>query len=63
MSRASVDGCGLEVCDIGFPRVGCEGGLMSKGMDRKKETKRKPLHTKEEKRAMKREKKRLKGLL
>jgi hypothetical protein len=36
---------------------------MSKDIDRKKETKKKPLHTKEEKRAMKREKKRLKGLM
>ncbi len=36
---------------------------MSKGLERKKEDKKKPLHTKEEKRAMKREKKRLKGLM
>jgi hypothetical protein len=36
---------------------------MSKGMDQKKEGKKKPLHTKDEKRAMKREKKRLKGLM
>lgn len=36
---------------------------MSKGLDRKKETRKKPQHTLEEKRAMKREKKRLKGLL
>lgn len=36
---------------------------MSKGMERKKEGKKKPLHTKEEKRALKREKKRAKGLL
>ncbi len=36
---------------------------MSKGLERKKEAKKKPLHTKEEKRAMKREKKRLKGLI
>ncbi len=36
---------------------------MSKGMDRKKEGKKKPQHTLEEKRAIKREKKRLKGLL
>jgi hypothetical protein len=36
---------------------------MSKGMDRKRESKKKPLHTKEEKRAMKREKKRQKGLV
>lgn len=35
---------------------------MSKGMDRRKEAKKKPQHTREEKRAMKREKKRLKGL-
>jgi len=34
---------------------------MSKGMDRKREDKKKPQHTKEEKRALKREKKRLKG--
>ncbi len=31
---------------------------MSKNMDRRKETKKKPLHTKAEKRALKREKKR-----
>ena len=36
---------------------------MSKGMDQKRETKTKPQHTKEEKRAMKREKKRQKGLM
>jgi hypothetical protein len=36
---------------------------MSKGMDKKKEAKKKPLHTLEEKRALKREKKRQKGLL
>jgi hypothetical protein len=36
---------------------------MSKGMDQKRETRKKPQHTKEEKRAMKREKKRLKGLM
>jgi len=36
---------------------------MSKGMDRKREDKKKPQHTKDEKRAMKREKKRLKGLI
>lgn len=36
---------------------------MSKDLDRKKETKKKPLHTKEEKRALKREKKRQKGLM
>jgi len=36
---------------------------MSKGMDRKKEQRKKAQHTLEEKRAMKREKKRLKGLL
>ena len=36
---------------------------MSKGIDQKRETKKKPQHTKEEKRAMKREKKRLKGLM
>ena len=34
---------------------------MSKGLERKKEGKKQPLHTKEEKRALKREKKRLKG--
>ena len=34
---------------------------MSKGMDRKREDKKKPQHTKEEKRVLKREKKRLKG--
>jgi hypothetical protein len=34
---------------------------MSKGIDQKRETKKKPQHTKEEKRALKREKKRLKG--
>jgi hypothetical protein len=32
-------------------------------MERKKEGKKKPLHTKEEKRALKREKKRARGLL
>lgn len=36
---------------------------MSKGMDRKRETKKKPQHTKDEKRALKREKKRQKGLM
>jgi len=36
---------------------------MSKGMDRKREDKKKPQHTKEEKRALKREKKRMKGLM
>lgn len=36
---------------------------MSKGLERKKEGKKKPLHTKEEKRALKREKKRVKGLM
>jgi hypothetical protein len=36
---------------------------MSKGLERKKEGKKKPLHTKEEKRALKREKKRMKGLI
>jgi hypothetical protein len=35
---------------------------MSKGMDRKKETKKKPLRTPEEKRALKREKKANRGL-
>ena len=35
---------------------------MSKGMDRKKETKKKPLRTREEKRAQKREKKANRGL-
>ncbi len=34
---------------------------MSKGLDRKREDRKKPQHTKEEKRALKREKKRLKG--
>jgi hypothetical protein len=34
---------------------------MSKGIDQKRETKKKPQHTKDEKRALKREKKRLKG--
>jgi hypothetical protein len=36
---------------------------MSKGMDRKREDRKKPLHTPEEKRALKREKKRQKGLM
>lgn len=36
---------------------------MGKGLERKKEDKKKPLHTKEEKRALKREKKRMKGLM
>ncbi len=36
---------------------------MSKGMDRKRETKKKAQHTKDEKRAIKREKKRQKGLM
>ncbi len=36
---------------------------MSKGMERKREDKKKPLHTKDEKRALKREKKRLKGTI
>jgi hypothetical protein len=36
---------------------------MSKGMDRKKETKKKPLRTPEEKRALKREKKANRGLV
>lgn len=36
---------------------------MSKGMDQKKEGKKKPQHTLAEKRALKREKKRQKGLL
>lgn len=36
---------------------------MSKGMERKREEKKKPLHTKEEKRALKREKKRAKGIM
>jgi hypothetical protein len=36
---------------------------MSKDMDQKRETKKKPQHTKEEKRAMKRDKKRQKGLM
>jgi hypothetical protein len=35
---------------------------MSKGMDRKREDKKKPQHTLAEKRAMKREKKKQKGL-
>jgi hypothetical protein len=35
---------------------------MSKGMDRKKETKKKPLRTPEEKRALKKEKKASRGL-
>jgi hypothetical protein len=35
---------------------------MSKGMDKKKETKKKPLRTPEEKRALKREKKAHRGL-
>ena len=36
---------------------------MSKGMDQKREGKKKPQHTLAEKRAMKREKKRQKGLM
>jgi hypothetical protein len=36
---------------------------MSKGMDKKREDRKKPLHTKDEKRALKREKKRQKGLM
>jgi hypothetical protein len=36
---------------------------MSKGMDKKREEKKKPQHTLAEKRAMKREKKRLKGVM
>jgi|RhiMetdeSRZDD1v2_1073273.scaffolds.fasta_scaffold758904_2 hypothetical protein len=36
---------------------------MSKGMDQKREAKKKPQHTLAEKRAMKREKKRQKGLI
>jgi hypothetical protein len=36
---------------------------MSKGMDQKREAKKKPQHTLAEKRAMKREKKRQKGLV
>ena len=36
---------------------------MSKGMDKKKETKKKPLRTREEKRALKREKKAHRGLV
>lgn len=36
---------------------------MSHNVDRKKEQKKKPQHTLEEKRAIKREKKRLKGLM
>ena len=35
---------------------------MGKGLDRKKEDRKKPQHTLAEKRALKREKKRLKGL-
>ncbi len=35
---------------------------MSKGMERKREDKKKPQHSLAEKRALKREKKRLKGL-
>src|SRR5688572_2782146 len=40
-----------------------EDPQMSKGMDKKREDKKKPLHTKDEKRALKREKKRQKGLI
>jgi len=40
-----------------------EDRLMSKGMDKKREDKKKPQHTKDEKRALKREKKRQKGLM
>jgi hypothetical protein len=40
-----------------------EDPLMSKGMDKKREDKKKPQHTKDEKRALKREKKRQKGLM
>jgi hypothetical protein len=36
---------------------------MSKGQDQKREAKKKSQHTKDEKRALKREKKRLKGLI
>lgn len=36
---------------------------MSKNQDQKRETKKKAQHTKDEKRALKREKKRLKGLM
>lgn len=36
---------------------------MSKDNDQKRETKKKPQHTKDEKRALKREKKRMKGLM
>ena len=40
-----------------------EGEIMSKGMEQKKETKKKPAKTFEEKRAAKREKKASKALL
>lgn len=66
-----------QVCGIGAPaaRAGVSfvdqlidrgdaptEATMSKGMDKKKETKKKPLRTPEEKRALKREKKANRGL-
>ncbi len=48
-------------CRMGSGRS--EGDSMSKGLERKKEGKKKALHTKDEKRALKREKKRAKGLM
>jgi hypothetical protein len=51
---------GGDVYSVGFDTI--PGGLrMSKGMDRKKETKKKPAKSFEEKRAAKREKRQTRG--
>jgi hypothetical protein len=52
----------LEYCLLCLPPVGAyREHSMSKGMDKKKETKKKPAKTLEEKRAAKREKKAARG--
>ena len=52
----------LGYCQPHVPRVGvCREHSMSKGMDKKKEAKKKPAKTLEEKRAAKREKKAARG--
>src|SRR5688572_10566401 len=75
-SRSTRGTAGIGACAPGSPYAcpdprgkisaitrATEDPQMSKGMDKKREDKKKPLHTKDEKRALKREKKRQKGLM
>jgi len=48
--------CAADICESTNQRINAEGVTMSKSMDRKKESKKKPAKTFEEKRAAKREK-------